>query len=261
MHDQSVAELSNEYWTTLAQVMPLVGVGLVVEARSIASRWSELTPGLIKAAQSIMWAVTLGVLGLGEAQAIAALRGSPGPAYWSQLCEAAIETGFGVLVLAPAIELLFVGGADFLAAIFSAHPILRLSLLKQGRDIRQMTAKLDRSQVSLGQMAVDLDAAVSDLERQLATHKANKPGIDAPWVAHAEQLVADVKVRIDAAKTHFEVGESEHRLALQELRASLEDQEARLDAVSAAKRGVLARVFRSVLNGPGDASRALDGDG
>lgn len=59
---------------------------------------------------SLIWVVALLVLGFGELAALRALRGEPVTSWWTRLSEAAI----GVLICAPALEILTKGYAEAL---------------------------------------------------------------------------------------------------------------------------------------------------
>jgi hypothetical protein len=78
------------YWATVAQVLPVLALALVVEARAIHQRWTPATPKWLRFTQALIWAVTLVVLALGESAALRALRGVPVWPWWALLMENAV---------------------------------------------------------------------------------------------------------------------------------------------------------------------------
>lgn len=149
------------YWATLAQVMPIVALGIVVEARGLSANWNLQTPTVLKAFQSLIWAVMLSVLAFGESKAISALRGVEPADYWSSLCESSISSGLGVLVLAPALEMLVKAYALQLAGLFSAHPIWRARMWRLDRVHRRLERKWEAQHESFRAVLASLESTIA----------------------------------------------------------------------------------------------------
>lgn len=129
---------NSDYWATLAQVLPVLALAVVVEARAISQRWIVETPKWLRFTQSLIWAVTLVVLALGESAALKALRGVTVWPWWTLLMENAIPAAVGLLILGPALDLLTKGYVEGFARIMTGAwmPRLRLALVER-RELRQ----------------------------------------------------------------------------------------------------------------------------
>jgi hypothetical protein len=163
--------LSTEYWATLAQVMPVVAVAILLEARAQMSRWGEdELPGWAQVTSGVMWSVTLVLLTLGEVVAIDGVRGDPPGAFWSGLCETAITAGLSVIILTPAIYLLFAANAEGIAAMVAFRPLVRLKLRRMeqwlDRRHRLVMSGFASTESDLDEMAAKVTAWGADLEQQ-----------------------------------------------------------------------------------------------
>jgi len=129
---------NSEYWATIAQVLPVLGLAIVLEARTISQRWTPETPKWLRFTQSLIWVVPLVLLAIGESAALRALRGVQVWPWWTLLMEITISAAISVLFLAPALELLTKGYAEAAARIMTGGwlPRLRLALLEH-REYRQ----------------------------------------------------------------------------------------------------------------------------
>lgn len=94
------------YWATAAQIMAVLALALVIEARAIMSRWSNEHPRVIKRLQGALWAVPLAIYGIMLPRCLKALRGGHIWEGTSVVVELGISLGLGVLVLSPALDIL-----------------------------------------------------------------------------------------------------------------------------------------------------------
>jgi hypothetical protein len=117
----------------VAQVLPVLGLAIVLEARTISQRWTPETAKWLRFMQSSIWFITLAVLAVGESAELRALRGVHVWPGWTVLMENAIGAAISVLILAPALELLTKGYAEVVARIITGGwlPRLRLALLER----------------------------------------------------------------------------------------------------------------------------------
>jgi hypothetical protein len=131
-----------EYWATVAQASPVFAVGVVVEARAITRSWRPGEQRGYRVFQSLIWAVCLVALGLGEIQALYALDGSRVGAFWADLSSAGIVSAVVTLVVGPAIELFAKGHAEILARAMTSGPLVWLVKLRFSHHLRR---RLDRA--------------------------------------------------------------------------------------------------------------------
>jgi hypothetical protein len=55
-----------DYWAALAQVIPVLALALVIEARVVTGRWTVATPRRVRFTLATIWAVTLSMMTCGE---------------------------------------------------------------------------------------------------------------------------------------------------------------------------------------------------
>ena len=153
-----------EYWATMAQVMPIVALAVVVEARALSSRWEPAWPAWLLISQSLIWASTLLTLGIGEFLAFSALRGSDVADWLPAALDAVVWYALSILIVGPALEFLAKGNAGPLAYLFTRHRILRFKWLVR-RATREVKAVERESIEMLSQLESDLVESLTDNER------------------------------------------------------------------------------------------------
>jgi hypothetical protein len=126
-----------EYWVTVGTILPVLALALVVEARSLASRWTSQTPRVLRAVQTLLWVSPLIAATVSEAMVLRALRGETVSSWVWRLCDVTIVTSFSVLVLSPAIDLAVRGYAEFPARVFAARPVELMKILRLGRSMER----------------------------------------------------------------------------------------------------------------------------
>ena len=184
-----------EYWATMAQVIPIVGLAVVVEARALSSRWEAAWPVWLPISQSAVWASTLLMLGVGEWLAFEALRGRDVADWLPAALAAVVWYAFSILILGPALEFLAKGNARPLAYLFTRHPILRVRMRAARRASRKLevisqqhiellskeesrlvdaVTTLDNARDGLDNADAAMRAAIEDQRAFMAQH----PGVD-----------------------------------------------------------------------------------
>lgn len=115
---------ASQYWTTAAQVMPVLALAIVVEARATIQGWNKGVPRAVKAIQGILWCAPLTIFWWAEAQAFSELAGTSVPHYWITITQMAIGASLSALLLTPMIGLLAATNARLLAGgIFSIRSL------------------------------------------------------------------------------------------------------------------------------------------
>jgi len=124
---------SKEYWASIAQVLPVIAVGIVLEVRAITASWTRETARWYKAIQASIWSITLIALAYGENASVKALRGVEASTWWPTAIEAAISAGLGILVISPAMEIFLRGYAESVAGLLAWLPMRPLTFWRLDR--------------------------------------------------------------------------------------------------------------------------------
>ncbi|WP_141684606.1 hypothetical protein [Micromonospora sediminicola] len=109
--------IDSDFWTTGAQTMPVLALAIVVEARSIMSKWVPGERRILKSLQGLVWAAPLTVYAFAIPKCFEALAGGTVHPYWVKVISWGIALGVSSLVLNPALELLVRTNARLLAHI------------------------------------------------------------------------------------------------------------------------------------------------
>lgn len=133
----------------MAQVLPLVALGVVVETRAISASWTPATPRGLRVVQSTMWAAILIATAFGESQALAGARGDSPAHWWVDACEGAVSWGLAVLVVSPALELLVKGNAETFATALTWHPFRQIHIWWLKRSSQKLASALHVKQAQL----------------------------------------------------------------------------------------------------------------
>lgn len=141
-----------EYWSAVAQLLPLVGLGVVVEARALSTQWDR-TPGWLRWLQSALWSAILVALTLSESTALKALRGEAVAAWWPSAAEMAVSSGLGVIIMAPALQFLAKGNAWPIASLVAWHPLLRVASWRHRRESKHLRGQILARQLRLVELA------------------------------------------------------------------------------------------------------------
>jgi hypothetical protein len=99
--------LNSQFWPTAAQVMPVLALAIVVEARLITSRWNDGVPQWLRFVQCVVWIGPLILFFYLEPLAFSVISGSQSTKTSVSLVIDAIRVSLGSLLIAPATELLF----------------------------------------------------------------------------------------------------------------------------------------------------------
>ena len=95
---------NSDYWATSAQLMAILALAIVVEGRTLTSRWNVQTPTAIKIIHITTLASPLVVFAFAIPLCLDVLKGDEPSAWADELIETAITLALVVLVLNPAID-------------------------------------------------------------------------------------------------------------------------------------------------------------
>lgn len=99
------ANVSDQFWPTIATVIPVLALALIVEARATIERWDNDFPWIIRSVQGLGWAYVLIEFGLVEVIAFNDLTGNEKSDAWVTTAKGAIIASLATLVLTPALTI------------------------------------------------------------------------------------------------------------------------------------------------------------
>lgn len=133
------------YWATTAQILPLVGLAVVLEVRVITSRW-ETWPEWLRWIQGALWSLVLLAVALLTPRALRATSPESSPPTWlNDVSEISISASLGVAVLSPAIHVAVRAFAGPLAGLFTAHPRFRFRLWRDERRVQKLRRQYNQA--------------------------------------------------------------------------------------------------------------------
>ncbi|MFG3553834.1 hypothetical protein ACGGAQ_05540 [Micromonospora sp. NPDC047557] len=207
-----------------------MALAIVVEARSIMSKWVPGEQTVIKSIQGATWAAPLVLYAIAIPQCFQALAGSQVSAGWTELIPFAISLGVASLVLNPALELLIRSNARAAAYIlrFLSKPRsifkifkLRLSAWRLKRTLHKLHREVNWSEINLRSLRWKLDEAGAALlpeGRKIHADLSNQIERIAARRIHLTQIEMDLKSRRSEIKKEYQEIREEH---LQRLEAAL----------------------------------------
>ncbi len=104
--------------------MPVLALAIVVEARSLMTRWESGQGAIIKSFLGLSWGLPLLVYTFATPSCLMALTGQEVWSGWTVVIPNAMAMGLGSLVLTPALEILISSNAAALARF--AYPLIFL---------------------------------------------------------------------------------------------------------------------------------------
>lgn len=172
-----------EYWSAIVQVLPVILLAVVVEARAISVRWTRREPQWYKIVQSVLWAALLIATAVGELLAIRVLLGDVQEPWWTAMSSTTAIYGILLLAVAPALQTLARGFAEPIAAIVTLHPKESLRLWRMRREAQaaldellqleaEIRADLRRQRSHLAEIEADREtfvAAAADVDHAALT--------------------------------------------------------------------------------------------
>jgi hypothetical protein len=230
------------YWAVVAQVVPVLALAIVVEARAVSARWK---PGEVD--KEYRWLILLGwcfplacFVGVEPTAVAAALDGAPHPA-WRFLAETSIQVAMLTLVGVPLVEWVFRGNADLLAGLVARVLGRRNRRLIRQRE-RMIRDLINDSAAVLAMANKTLDE--SDYwQDQLANWTPSSPA-DAARRAELQERQATAKAKVLAARSRILRQAPERWRFVEETRATAETDLEALGRRLAVVRSDLAAAFR-----------------
>jgi hypothetical protein len=97
----------SDYWATAAQVMAVLALAIVVEARAIVGTWVPGQDRILKAILGIAWTFPMAVFSVGIPACLRALSGATVWDGWPGVINSAISSAAYVVIGSPAVDFLF----------------------------------------------------------------------------------------------------------------------------------------------------------
>lgn len=117
-----------QYWVTSAQVIPVLALALIVEARSTIQRWDPDFPRWLRAFQGLLWSFPLILFALILPKCFQAISGSTIWGGYEVLVRVSIIACVNSLILAPVFEVLLTTHARVIARAIVATVTAKLGM-------------------------------------------------------------------------------------------------------------------------------------
>ncbi|MFI7581942.1 hypothetical protein [Kocuria kalidii] len=149
------------YWATAAQILALLSLAVVVEARALQRQWGSV-PAAVQLMQGAIWFSVLGLAAFLLPSALEASRPDRSQPDWMPgLTQNVIMYSVAMLVLGPAVQFLVVGSAESVYAIRGLAPRARWQARQHVRRSRRLL-KREEEQTRQMQRLVEETAAVRE---------------------------------------------------------------------------------------------------
>jgi hypothetical protein len=100
------ADVSDQFWPTIATVVPVLALALIVEARATIAQWDSDFPWLLRSLQGLSWAFVLVLFAIVETVAFYDLAGNERSGTWVSFAIGAIISSLATLIFTPALSIL-----------------------------------------------------------------------------------------------------------------------------------------------------------
>lgn len=161
----------HEYWSTAAQVMALMAIAIVIEARAMMARWAPGKDRALKAFLGVLWFLPLAVYGYAVPVCLRAMSGNAVWSKWPDVIYIAVAVGVGVVILAPAMEVFFRSNG-WLASYATLLITFRPNVRRTEREAQRMEGEVRQFILELLQLEEDLgrsESRLDDVEQQILT--------------------------------------------------------------------------------------------
>ncbi|WP_272027949.1 hypothetical protein [Kocuria rosea] len=149
------------YWATAAQILALLSLAVVVEARAVQRRWSSV-PAPVQLMQGAIWFSVLSLAAFLLPSALEASRPDRSQPDWMpEVTQLVIMYSVAMLVLGPAVMFLVVGSAESVYAVRGFSPRARWQAWQHARKSRRLL-KQDEEQARLTQRLVEITSAARE---------------------------------------------------------------------------------------------------
>lgn len=145
------------YWATTAQILAVLALAMVVEARALQRQWKNL-PIWFQLLQSLIWFLFLAAMAVLVPSAVEASRPDRSQPDWMPwVAENVITWSASVLVLSPALVVLVTGSAGF---FYTAKGVFSPLRWKIWRDKHRVQKILRRHNAQVSDMQHMLDQTI-----------------------------------------------------------------------------------------------------
>jgi hypothetical protein len=98
--------VSDQFWPTVATVIPVLALAMIVEIRSIIARWDADLPWWIRSTQGLVWFLALIQIAIVETVAFNYLASGETSSAWVLVAKESISASIVTLIIAPALSIL-----------------------------------------------------------------------------------------------------------------------------------------------------------
>jgi hypothetical protein len=140
--------LSSQFWPVAAQVIPVLALAIILEARTAIQRWPNEVYKLTRIISGVIWVTPLALFAVVENVAFQILAGrTRSTGTWVLLAEIAIIFSISALIVAPTLDLLLRSNAwVVVGGFFRVFSIISRRRIK--RSLRSLDKTLARNRVN-----------------------------------------------------------------------------------------------------------------
>lgn len=204
------------YWEAAVQLIPVVTLAVVIEARAVSRHWTQKTPTWTRMVDGSMWLAVMVGLAICEYAALRALRTGKADEDTADATLNMIVLAFTVLVAVPAVELGRRGYAEIYAWMFSRHPRARLTVFFIKWDLRKMMKEREKDIADVEQLQIEIHNSgirSRQLLDRLERERADLAAIPHPSPNDLARLKALDEYARSAREQVDEVGDARERLS------------------------------------------------
>lgn len=205
------ADLS-AYWATMAQILVVVALAIVVEARALMASWDEDLPDYARRIQVALWSGSLACIAFLLPKIVSATRTHSTTAAWlAPAADMVLSLSSGIVVGAPALDFFARAFASPIAGVITLKPIEKIEMWKLRRQIQARLKSrnnvLQLHERKLRDLAVD--RAVVRKRRARAEERLDQSGLSEDRAAALQRYIGQCDQWLEA------VAEGEEKLAEQ----------------------------------------------
>lgn len=146
-----------QYWSAIAQIVPVLGLALVLEARTVSQRWDARTPRSFRRWQASFWLATVATLVLTGNIALTALRSDQAPGeLGGHAATFSISFAVSTLVLGPVLQFFIAENAKSISRLAGHSPSAWWTMWRLKRTMRE----LGRLKVTTRRLCADAPVSI-----------------------------------------------------------------------------------------------------
>jgi hypothetical protein len=205
MHAAAAAlqvEVSDQFWPTMATVVPVLALALIVEARSAIDHWDERIPWWVRSTQGFSWALVLVQFAIVEIVAFNDLAGNERSDAWVGIAKGSILVSLSTLILTPTLSILAKANAGVVVRVLVRA---RTAPVEWGyHRISNRSKKLERRIVEVRKNLAETLALAEADERRVLSGENPDSTESQDELARIASVKADILGKIESFEQDFQ---------------------------------------------------------